>query len=71
MNLYSVEPEYSVEESQETHHMESGLLEGKEDWSQVVVDMQELSKALSICTDILRIVHIDMAKLVQSLREQE
>ncbi len=70
MSQHSRVPEYSVVESRETHHMVNGPLEEQADWSQVVVALQELSRGLTICGDILEIVRIDTGRLAVLLREQ-
>ncbi len=71
MSQYSTEPEYSVVESQETHHMESGQQEEPADYSQVVVDILELSQRVTKLVSMCLEINTGIRKLAVSLQVRE
>ncbi len=72
MNQHSMVPEFILENPLERiNHSTAQSNSLGIDWDQVVVDLVVLRKQVKQLSDISKRTHIDMARLVVSLQEQE
>ncbi len=67
MNQYSTQPEYILEESQETVHMANKPSSPVIDWQALVVDLVQLQQVLVMQEDTSANIRKELAMLVQHL----
>ncbi len=65
------QPEYILEESERIHLMENLQDNSDQDWSGVVVELQQSLKALTLAQDLLNGITSSLLVSVQSLLEAQ